>query len=235
LSFWNKSWLQKTVNGSLSQTTQSALEAYLGSKRPNRKTLLKDTQLVAVDFETTGLNFKHDEIISMGFCPIENTVIRLANCLHIVIKPQGSLNSDNVVIHGLTDDRVNQGVSAETAMATFLELTKDKVIIAHYHFIEKIFIQKLAGQVLGKPIPISIVDTFSMAKQRMQRRNQIISSNSLRLFNLREQQGLPNYNAHNALEDAISTAELFLAQIASFNMPLEEIQLNRLGLVNYNS
>ena len=41
-----------------------------------------------------------------------------------------------------------------------------------------------------------------------------IAPGDLRLFNLRERYHLPNYKAHNALSDAISTAELFLALAA---------------------
>ena len=36
----------------------------------------------------------------------------------------------------------------------------------------------------------------------------------LRLFNLRPRYNLPRYKAHNALSDAIATAELFMALAA---------------------
>lgn len=42
--------------------------------------------------------------------------------------------------------------------------------------------------------------------------NQIhINPESLRLFALRDQYNLPRYKAHNAMQDAISTAELFFS------------------------
>lgn len=216
----------------VAQPLLDSLEAYVRFQRPQGKQLLKNTQLIAVDFETTGLDTDRDEIIAMGFCPITDDTIRLANCLHFIVKPRQLLTSDNVVIHGLTDDQVYQGITAEQAMTKFLELTKGKVIIAHHHKIEEYFIQRSAKQIFGRTIPLNLLDTLSIAEQRMRRRNQPISSNSLRLFNLRKNFGLPNYNAHNALEDAISTAELFLAQVASFNMPKEELRLGSLGLLH---
>ena len=69
----------------------------------------------------------------------------------------------------------------------------------------------------------------------MERKQQPISQESLRLFNLREQQGLPHYKAHNALEDAISTAELYLAQKASLNTDEDKISLKDMGLFNYKN
>jgi len=48
----------------------------------------------------------------------------------------------------------------------------------------------------------------------MERSQQPIRGTDLRLFNLREAQQLPRYRAHNALSDALATAELFLALAA---------------------
>lgn len=231
--FWGKFWSKKNPeNTNVARPLMDSLDDYIGYKRPQGKQLLNDTPLIAVDFETTGLDSNRDEIIAMGFCPIGEGCIRLANCSYFVVQPRQLLTSENVVIHGLTDDQVSKGISMEQAMLKFLELTKGKIIIAHYHNIEKHFIQRAAEQIFGRTIPLSILDTFDIAERRMRRRNQPIRANSLRLFNLRKQFGLPNYNAHNALEDAISTAELFLAQVASLNMAKEELRLNRLGLIN---
>ncbi len=219
----------------LKEGEQLLVADFLDSKLPNRRNLLDDSQLIAVDFETTGLDAKKDEIISMGFCPINDHVIRLAECLHIVIKTQQNLTSGNVAIHGLTDDILTLGITQQQALFKFMELVKGKIIVAHYHNIERTFIQKLAKQTLGISLPLSFLDTFWFAEKRMKQKHQTITSNSLRLFNLRKQQGLPNYKAHNALEDAISTAELLLAQKSSLSTAAKNIRLKEMGLFNYKA
>lgn len=196
---------------------------------------LTKVPLIAVDFETTGLNSQSDEIISMGFCPIVENHIQLADCTQVLVKPKNQLKKESVAIHRLTDDNVSQGKTAEDALLDFLKLTHGKVIVAHHHSIERKFIQALAIQILGTPIQLNMIDTCIFAKTRMQHRNQVIGSNSLRLFNLRKNYGLPQYNAHSALEDAIATAELLLAQITSLNMPVEDILLSRLGFIHYKN
>lgn len=214
---------------------QLHINAYFDANRPVKQDFIKDTQFVAIDFETTGLDSSKNEIISMGFCPIQNGVIRLGDCLHIVIKTEQKLSSENVAIHGLMDDEIEQGLSQKQALFKFIELTQGKTIVAHYHNIERAFIQKLAKQILGRAIPLSFIDSFEFAKRRMQKRQQIIKPDSLRLFNLRKQQGLPNYKAHNALEDAISTAELYMTQKASLDLDPNKIRLKNIGLFNYKS
>lgn len=208
---------------------------HFGAERPVKQDFIDDTQFVSIDFETTGLNSTKDEIISMGFCPINNGVIRLGDCLHIVIQTEQKLTSDNVAIHGLMDDQLEQGLSQKQALFKFIELTQGKTILAHFHKIERTFIQKLAKQILGRPLALSFVDSFEFAKRRMEKRQQPITSDSLRLFNLRKQQGLPNYKAHNALEDAISTAELYMTQKASLDLDANKIRLKNIGLFNYKS
>ncbi|RLA05614.1 MAG: hypothetical protein DRQ47_00715 [Gammaproteobacteria bacterium] len=203
--------------------------------RPVAKDKLIEAQLIAVDFETTGLDPDQDEIISMGFCPIKNSAIPLADCIHLVVNTERNLTSENVAIHGLTDDVLSAGISQKQALMKFIELTENKIIVAHHHNIERAFIQKLANKILGTPIPLSFSDTHYFAKLRMERKQQPISQESLRLFNLREQQGLPHYKAHNALEDAISTAELYLAQKASLNTDEDKISLKDMGLFNYKN
>jgi len=56
-----------------------------------------------------------------------------------------------------------------------------------------------------------------LARRAMERRQQPFRARDLRLFNLRASHHLPRYPAHNALSDALATAELFLALAAEAN------------------
>lgn len=86
-----------------------------------------------------------------------------------------------------------------------------KVVIAHHQQIEYQFIQQLSNQLFGHPLPVMIANTLQIEKHRLMCLNLTISINQLRLFNLRTSYHLPHYHTHNALEDAVATAELFLA------------------------
>ena len=225
-------WFDKEKKSSqhpINKKTQLLYDNYISNKAPGAKSLYSETSFVAVDFETTELNSKKNEIISMGFCPIKQNTIQLSNCLHVTIKPTDNLESDNVVIHKLTDDILSSGVSPEVAFQIFLKQTKNKVIVAHHHKIEKTFIQALSKKLFKTAIPVIFVDTLTLARNPTKHREQTVSPNTFRLFNLRKKYGLPDYNAHNSLEDAISTAELFIAQISDLNLSAEKITLKDLS------
>jgi DNA polymerase-3 subunit epsilon len=62
-----------------------------------------------------------------------------------------------------------------------------------------------------------IIDTFALAKQRLEMKSAGFDPSELRLSALRNSASLPRYSAHNALTDAIATAELFFAEVAMMN------------------
>ena len=70
-----------------------------------------------------------------------------------------------------------------------------------------------------------MVDTLLIAKRRLDQRDVAYEPSELRLSNQRNFYQLPTYNAHNALSDAVATAELFLAQTATLspNTPLSSL------------
>ncbi len=58
-----------------------------------------------------------------------------------------------------------------------------------------------------------MLDTLKIERRKIQQTQQHTQPDGLRLFNFREKYNLPRYKAHNAMQGAISTAELFLAQV----------------------
>jgi DNA polymerase III subunit epsilon len=58
------------------------------------------------------------------------------------------------------------------------------------------------------------VDTQTLAYRTFERRQTPFKASDLRLHALGDRYNLPRYSAHNALSDALASAELFLAQAA---------------------
>jgi DNA polymerase-3 subunit epsilon len=107
-----------------------------------------------------------------------------------------------------------------------LQALAGKIMVAHNANIELSFLTQACRKLYGISPRFPAIDTMSIARQWMERRNKEIEQGELRLFNLRKRYGLPMYQAHNALTDAIATAELLQAQIAhmdsSKSLPLKQ-------------
>ncbi|MCW9014123.1 MAG: exonuclease domain-containing protein [Gammaproteobacteria bacterium] len=195
----------------LRRVSSGPLRKYLETPLPDKNSYLNDSEFLSLDFETTGLSADTDKILSIGYTLIRQGRIVLAENGYIPVDPDAELEEKNVVIHQIMDDHSKQGISFSVAIEILLEKIAGRTVIAHHANIERTFLDAACKKLYGHGLPLNIIDTLKMAKQRMEQQHQTIKPNSLRLFNLRNEYGLPRYNAHNALEDAIATAELFLA------------------------
>lgn len=195
----------------LKKAPAGPLRKYLETPLADISRSVPDTEFISLDFETTGLNFKKDSIVSLGYTLIRNSRIVLAESGYLLVNPDRILDADNVIIHQITDDQAQQGLSLEQAMNTLLAILAGRILITHHARIERTFLIAACNELYGFGLPLLVIDTLNLERKKLQRQHQAIKPNSLRLFNLRNEYGLPRYNAHNAFEDSIATAELFLA------------------------
>jgi len=190
------------------------LRDYLSVPFPDRRSPIDTVDIVSLDFETTGMDKTYSRILSAGYIELKHGEIKLETARHVFFKNDSPLNEASVIVHGITDDKASTGESLETAIPRLLEAMMGKVILSHHSRIERTFLQQACKRLYGLSPIFPMIDTLALAKKRLEQRNQPIEHGSLRLFALRESYGLPRCRAHNALSDALATAELFLAQLA---------------------
>ncbi|MCP3849649.1 MAG: DNA polymerase III subunit epsilon [Gammaproteobacteria bacterium] len=203
----------------LAKAPSGPLKDFLSVPFPDPKTPLNKTSILAMDFETTGLNAKTDQILSVGHIRIESFEVLLSSAYHQIICTQGELKEEGVIIHQITDDTKAQGQKVEEVIEQLLYAMAGKAVLVHFSPIEKNFLQHTCKKLYGMAPIFPIIDTLVIARKRLDQRTSLYSPNDLRLFNLRESYELPRYKAHNALSDALATAELFITEIENKNTP----------------
>ncbi|MGC9401606.1 3'-5' exonuclease [Vibrio genomosp. F10] len=188
------------------------LEQLLKEPLPTFEDLAKDGEYIVLDIETTGLNSEKDIILSMGWVEISGGRVDLASAHHIYINDDSQINPETAVINHITPQMLAAGVSIHDAMMTFFEAAQGKYIVAHGCIVEENFMkQYLINHYHFHDLPLIWLDTLRLEKSMEKAINQH-ENIDLTLGSTRTRYGLPEYNSHNALADAVSTAELFLAQ-----------------------
>ncbi|CAM4336470.1 3'-5' exonuclease [Vibrio agarivorans] len=197
-----------------------ALKAFYQSGLPDGDTPLKNIRFLAMDFETTGLDYKDDSIISIGVVPFDLNRIYLREAQEWKVRPRKQLSEDSVVIHGITHSDLIDAPDFEDVIPEVLKSMQDVVTVVHYHHIERRFLDHEFRSRYGDRVEFPLVDTMAIESNIQQRLNGGLinrlkgkTTESLRLAKSRERYGLPTYSPHHALTDAIATAELLQAQI----------------------
>ena len=188
------------------------LKDFLEYASPDNSQAIDGSSLLAVDFETTGLDHKKDKILSIGYVQINKLQIDLSTASHLLIKQDDLLPESTVVIHKITDDQVNQGMTQEMAINEFLNVLKGKIMIAHHAHIECHFLDQACKQVHGSGVILPVIDTLEIEAKKLPEHQH--GNNNLNLNLCCQRYNLPRYRLHDALSDALSCAELLLGQMA---------------------
>ena len=195
-----------------------AVHDYLATPTPTPATPLAELGLLAVDVETTGLDPGRDQLLSIGFVPVDGEVIRLAGAGRVLLRPAGAVG-ESAVLHGLTDDALATGVDPATALELLFRALRGRVLLAHHATMETGFLARACERVLGVRPELPAVDTMALQFRLLTRGfDDEPAPGSLRLWTARGQYGLPRYAVHEALTDALACAELYLAQVTELRL-----------------
>ncbi|MEQ9347880.1 MAG: exonuclease domain-containing protein [Thalassospira sp.] len=204
-----------------------ALRTYYDVPPADPSRSVMETEFIALDLETTGLDPKHDEIVSLGWVIIRQLGVDFSSCEHILVRPTQELSESSVVVHRIFDSDVVNAPDIATALEHLLPQMAGRVLISHHAPIELGFLGQACKRCFGAPLQIPTVDTLILALRDIRRTGHPMKPGALKLDNLRRNHNLPPFRAHNALSDAIAASGLFLAQIAKRD-PKGALELNRI-------
>jgi DNA polymerase-3 subunit epsilon len=204
------------------QARHPLLADFFSAGTPAPQTLIAEVPMVAMDMETTGLDPSRHAIVSIGVVPFDMARIRFAERRYWVVHPPRPLLRESVAFHRITHSEVEYAPDLEAVLPELLEALAGRLVVVHFRHIERPFLDSAVQARLGEGILFPVIDTMSLEarlhrqslwtrfRHRMRR-----PPVSIRLHNSRERYGLPAYQGHHALIDALATAELLQAQIAA--------------------
>lgn len=176
---------------------------------------LSEYTFVVFDTELTGLNQRNDEIISIGAVKIVNLQIELDQAFHQYIRPKNLDHTKSTLVHRITPEQLRTMPTIGEVLPEFIRFCNDSLLVGHYVAMDVNFINKACREELGGTISNPSVDTMRMAQgykeaKFMETHGHGNVSTSYNLNDLGEEFGLPLFKPHDALEDALQTAYLFL-------------------------
>ncbi len=207
------------------QSQHMALKGFYAEGMVAADTPISAAPLVALDFETTGLDPVTDEIISVGLTPFSLERIYCRDAAHWVVNPRRRLDEESVIIHGITHSDVHESPDLAEILPELLAALAGKIVVVHFRQIEREFLNNALQKRIGEGIAFPIIDTQELELRALKARQGIVGRllrrplESVRLAQCRQRYGLPHYQPHHAQTDALATAELLQAQIAYHYRP----------------
>lgn len=188
-------------------------------------TPIEETPLVALDFETTGLDSEKDEIVSIGLVPFDSKRIYCRHAKHWIVNPAQALTENSVVIHQITHSDIDEAPDLQSILDALLDALAGKIVVVHYRFIERDFLAKALMRRINEGINFPVIDTMALEQKVLEQKRGLVGKllhqrmDSVRLPDCRQRYNLPVYQLHHAMIDALATAELLQAQLAHHYPP----------------
>ncbi len=178
--------------------------------------MLSGYSYVVYDTELTGLNQKKDEIISIGAVRIRDMQIDLSATCHSFVRPRNLDHTQATLIHRITPEQLREAPPLEEVLPVFLKFIETDLLVGHYVWIDTTFLNKATRLLYNGTVANPNLDTMRMAQ--VYRRKVLgdyhgsyqSGNGGYNLQRLSAELNLPFFEAHDALEDALQTAYLFL-------------------------
>jgi DNA polymerase-3 subunit epsilon len=165
---------------------------------------------VSVDCETTGLDRQRDEIISIGAVKIRRNQILTSERLELVVRPNRAIKSESIRVHQLRQKDVQNGMEPEQAIMRFLQFVGSRPLVGYYLEFDVAMLNRLVKPLLGIPLPQPKFEVSGLYYDWKAPKTQGMQNVDLHFSTIMKELNLPERSAHDAFNDALMAAMMFV-------------------------
>jgi len=176
----------------------------------DRTAAFEHTRLVVVDVETTGLDLAKDTLISIGAVAVVNGRIALGDSFSVVLRQSEVSRRENILIHGISGTDQREGEPPADALLAFLDYLGKSPLVAFHVAFDETMIRRAMRSYLGLSFKhpwLDLAYVLPALWPELMRRLRALDDWSVRF-------SIHNDDRHNAVADALATAQLLLVAIA---------------------
>ncbi|ADG94796.1 DNA polymerase III subunit epsilon [Arcobacter nitrofigilis DSM 7299] len=166
-------------------------------------------EYVCLDCETTGLNPKKDEILSIGAVIIKENKVLMSKTFNIYVKPSDNISTQSILIHRIRPIDLENAIDPEEAIYELLKFIGSRVIVGYYIKFDIAIISRYTKKYIGIKLPNSSIEVSSMYYRTKKRRSDY-EFVDLKFDTIMKELDIPLLGKHDALNDAIMTSMIFL-------------------------
>ena len=168
-----------------------------------------EAEFAALDFETTGLDASRDAVVSFGVVPVSRGRVILGESVYREVAPAVPVTASSIVIHGLRPLDLRDAPALAEARPDLRAALAGRYVLAWAAEVEAAFLSTVFG---GRPWTWRrrIVDVLPLAVLADRLDGRVGRSGDYALAVAAGRFGVPTERPHHALDDALTTAQLFL-------------------------
>lgn len=166
-------------------------------------------EVVSLDCETTSLDPKQAELVTIAATKIIGNKIITSRPFYIRLKAPQSLNEHSVRIHKMRHQDLIDGYSEKEGLQHLLKFIGNRPLVGYHIRYDKAILDLAYKKHFGFPLPNPLIEVSHLYHERLER----LLPNAycdLSLDAICRHLDLPLQNRHDALQDAITAALIYI-------------------------
>ena len=204
---WRRFWAR---GGRMAPEHRSAVAAYRALPAVDRSAPIDKLRLVVVDVETSGLDPAADRLLAIGAVALRGRLIHLEETFAVTLAQEAASTSENILVHGITGTEQTRGVEPAAALARWLAYAGSAPLVAFNAWFDRTAIERAIRSALGTTLTNVWLDLAALAPAVMPE----LAERPIDLDEWTARLGIGNVARHNALADALATAQLLQVALA---------------------
>jgi DNA polymerase-3 subunit epsilon len=173
------------------------------------------TEVVVFDTETTGLDRKRSDIISLAAIRISGSRLLVSQRLELVVRPSRAIEHAAIAVHGLRPMDVADGLPPRDAVSRFLHFIGTRPLVGYYLEFDIAMVNRVTRPWLGVGLPNRAIEVSALYYDRVMRdrstRDALYTGTvDLSFARILADLDLPVLPAHDALNDAVMAGLAYL-------------------------
>jgi DNA polymerase-3 subunit epsilon len=167
-------------------------------------------EAVAFDCETTGLDTRRDDIISIAAVHIRGNRILASGRFEAMVRPRARMNIDAMKVHRLREMDVAAAAAIEDVIPDFLHFIGGRPLVGYYLDFDIRMVNKYLPALLGIELPNPRIEVSKLYYDRKYGNAPAGTTIDLSFAAILRDLDLPLLGQHDALNDALMTAMMYL-------------------------
>jgi len=195
---------------------------FAGLRRQVLKGLLRDPayrflfdpppegEAVSIDCETTGLNTRKDDIVTVAAIKIRGNRILASERFQAVVKPKARLHPDAIKIHRLREQDLAHGREILDVLPDLLRFIGSRPLVGFYLEFDVAMLNRHVRRLLGIGLPNPQIEVSGIYYERKYGDAPPGTAVDLTFKAILDDLDLPMLDQHDAFSDALMTAMMYL-------------------------
>ena len=167
-------------------------------------------EVVSIDCETTGLNTRTDDIVTVAAVKIRHNRILASDRFVAVVKPKAKLNPDAIKVHRLREQDVLNGRPIEDVLPELLRFIGSRPLVGFFLEFDVAMLNRHVRRLLGITLPNAQIEVSGTYYELKYGDAPPGTEVNLRFMSILQDLGLPALDQHDAYSDALMTAMMYL-------------------------